>query len=57
MTSVWIYVDTARDVGDAEHLHVFADRDAAEAWLAAHDAEGVAFEYPVRTNEPAVPGR
>jgi hypothetical protein len=55
MTTVWIYVDTARDVGDAEHLQVFADEQAAEDWFRDNDPEGVAFEYPVqgRTRPPA----
>ena len=26
---------------------VFANADAAEAWFAENDPEGVAFEYPV----------
>ena len=45
--TVWIYVDTSRQTGDAEHLKVFADEDAAEAWFRENDLEGVAFEYPV----------
>lgn len=47
MTSVLIYVDTSKQVGDADHLKVFSDQDAAEEWFAAHDPEGVAFGYPV----------
>ena len=34
-------------VGDPEHLKVFANADAAEAWFAENDPEGVAFEYEV----------
>jgi hypothetical protein len=45
--TVWIYVDTSRQVGDTEHLKVFANEDAAEAWFCENDPEGVAFEYPV----------
>ena len=45
---VWIYVDTRKQVGDADHLKVFASEDAANRWFAEHDPEGVAFEYPVR---------
>ena len=26
----WVYVDTSKEVGDAEHLKVFADQDAAQ---------------------------
>jgi hypothetical protein len=45
--TVWIYVDTSRQVGDTEHLKVFANEDAAEAWFCENDPEGAAFEYPV----------
>jgi hypothetical protein len=45
--SVWIYVDTSRQVGDAEHLRVFASEEAANDWFAIHDPEGVAFRYEV----------
>jgi hypothetical protein len=34
-------------VGDADHLKVFANADAAETWLEENDPEGVAFEYEV----------
>ena len=47
MSTVWIYVDTTKDVGDRDHLKVFADEAAAEAWFTDHDPEGVAFGYPV----------
>jgi hypothetical protein len=46
-TTVWAYVDTSKQVGDAEHIKVFANADAAEAWFAENDPEGVAFEYEV----------
>jgi hypothetical protein len=45
--TVWIYVDTRKQVGDEDHLKVFASEDAANAWFGEHDPEGVAFEYPV----------
>jgi hypothetical protein len=45
--AVWIYVNTAREVGDVNHLKVFASEDAANAWFEDNDPEGVAFEYPV----------
>jgi hypothetical protein len=53
--SVLIYVDTSKQVGHPDHLKVFANADAAEAWFAENDPEGVAFEYevigpPVGTN-------
>jgi hypothetical protein len=43
--TVFIYVNTSRQVGDAEHLKVFANVDAAEKWFEENDREGVAFEY------------
>jgi hypothetical protein len=47
MKTVWIYVETSKDVGDVDHLKVFANEDAAEKWFAENDPESVAFEYPV----------
>ena len=41
------HVDTSKKVGDRDHLKVFANADAAEAWFAENDPEGVAFEYEV----------
>ena len=31
--TVWIYVDTNKQVGDKDHLRVFANSDAAETWF------------------------
>ena len=45
--TVWIYVDTSKQVGDKDHLKVFASEAAAEKWFAENDPEGVAFAYPV----------
>ena len=45
--TVLIYLDTSTQVGDPDHLNVFASADAAEAWFAENDPEGVAFEYEV----------
>jgi len=45
--TVWIYVDTSEQVGDTNHLKVFADAAAADRWFAKYDLEGVAFEYDV----------
>jgi hypothetical protein len=47
MKTVWIYVDTSKDVGDADHLKVFANVEASERWLEENDPEGVVFEYLV----------
>jgi hypothetical protein len=46
-TTVWTYVDTSKQIGDPEHIKVFANQDAAETWFAENDPEGVAFEYEV----------
>ena len=45
--TVLIYVNTSEQVGDPEHLKVFANADAAETWFEENDPEGVAFEYDV----------
>jgi hypothetical protein len=45
--TVWIYVDTSKQVGDVDHLKVFATSDAADEWFEVHDPEGVAFAYHV----------
>jgi hypothetical protein len=47
MTTVWIYVDVSKQVGDLDHLKVFADEATADTWLAENDPEGMAFEYEV----------
>jgi hypothetical protein len=47
MKTVWIYYDTSKQMGDVDHLKVFATGDDADAWFAEHDPEGVAWEYPV----------
>jgi hypothetical protein len=36
-----------KQVGDTDHLKVFANADAAETWFEGNDPEGVAFEYEV----------
>jgi hypothetical protein len=45
--TVWVYVDSSKQVGDKDHLKVFADEDAAARWFQENDPEGVAFEYEV----------
>jgi hypothetical protein len=37
MTTVWIYVDTSREVGDVDHLKVFATPELADEWLKEND--------------------
>ena len=43
--TVFVYINTAKDVGDIDYLKVFANREAAERWFEEYDPEGVAFEY------------
>jgi hypothetical protein len=45
---VLIYVDTSKEVGDADYLKVFANELAANRWLEDNDPLGVAFEYEVQ---------
>jgi hypothetical protein len=47
MATVFIYVDTSKQVGDVDHLKVFVDEATADTWLTENDSEGVAFEYEV----------
>ena len=46
-TNAFVYVNKGKQVGDAEHIKVFASQDAAETWFEENDPEGVAFEYEV----------
>ena len=45
--TVFVYVNTSRQVGDVEHIKVFATTEAAEEWFEENDPECVAFEYEV----------
>jgi hypothetical protein len=45
--TVFVYVNTSKQVGDPDHLKVFANQEAAQAWFEENDPEGVAFEYEV----------
>ena len=45
--TVFVYVNTNKQVGDVDHIKVFANQDAAETWFEENDPEGVAFEYEV----------
>ena len=42
-----IFVNISKEVGDPEHLKVFASKAAAQTWLQENDPEGVSFEYEV----------
>jgi len=37
--TVLIYVNTSKQVGDADHLRVFANVDAAETWFEENGTE------------------
>lgn len=45
--TVFAYVNTSKQVGDVEHLKIFANADAAGTWFEENEPEGVAFEYDV----------
>ena len=45
--TVFIYVDSNKDVGDKDQFRVFASEHAANMWFEENDPEGVAFEYEV----------
>lgn len=38
--TVFIYVNTAKQIGDKDHIKVFASVDAAETWFQENDPEG-----------------
>ena len=38
--NAFVYVDSSKNVGDAEHVRVFANVDAAEMWFEENDPEG-----------------
>jgi hypothetical protein len=37
--TVLVYVNTSKQVGDADHIKVFANIDAAEKWFEENDPE------------------
>jgi hypothetical protein len=45
--TVWIYVDSSKEVGHVDHLKVFASQEAAETWLAENDPGGERLKYEV----------
>jgi hypothetical protein len=45
--TVFVYVNTSKQVGDADHIKVFANVYAAETWLEENDPEGIVFENEV----------
>jgi hypothetical protein len=47
MKTVWVYINTSKEVGDVDHPKTFVAADAADLWLAENDPQGVAFENEV----------
>lgn len=45
--TVFVYVNTAKQVGGSDHIKVFSTVEAAEKWFEENDPEVVAFEYDV----------
>jgi hypothetical protein len=33
MKTVWVYINTAKEVGDVDRLEVFANEEAAKRWF------------------------
>lgn len=44
---VWIYTNTRKNVGDPQHLKVFATNETAQVWFKQNAPEGVAFAYEI----------
>jgi hypothetical protein len=45
--TMFVYIDTARQLGDVDYVKIFVNVEAAERGFEDHDPEGVAFEYDV----------
>jgi hypothetical protein len=57
--TVWIYVETNKQVGDVNHLKVFADADAADRWFEKNDPEGGRIrlhDARIKNNGPSAGG-
>jgi len=39
--TVFVYVNTSKQIGDKDHVKLFANVDAAEKWFEENDPEGV----------------
>ncbi|WP_234685302.1 hypothetical protein [Bradyrhizobium monzae] len=52
--TVFVYVNTAKQVGDKDHVKVFASTDAAETWFEENDPEGWRLNMRF-SNEPDGP--
>jgi hypothetical protein len=53
--TVFVYINTAKQLGDVDCVRVFANVEAAERWFEELDPEGVAFEYDACWSEPDRP--
>ena len=51
MTTVWIYVDTNKEVGDADHLKVFATPELADEWFKENDPQALLLDMRASKNE------
>ena len=47
MKTVFVNINTAKQLGDVDYVKVFVNVEAAERWFEERDPEGVAFEYEV----------
>jgi hypothetical protein len=45
--TVFVYIDTSKQIGDNDHIKIFASREAAERWFEDNDPLGFAFECEV----------
>jgi hypothetical protein len=51
MTTVWIYDDTNKEVGDADHLKVFATPELADEWFKENDPQALLLDMRSSKNE------
>ena len=54
--TVWIYVDTSKEVGDADHLKVFANEDVANAWFRDNESGRRSLRISHHPIRPAASG-
>jgi hypothetical protein len=45
--TVWVYINTSKQLEDKDRIKVFATTDAAETWFEENDPQGAALEYEV----------
>jgi hypothetical protein len=51
MTTVWIYVDTNKEVGDVDHLKVFATQELADEWFKENVRRALLLDMGSSKNE------